>query len=340
MTLSLLISMLLAFFVTYFITPHVIRYFKFVGMTSTDVHKKNKPRIPHSAGIPVLCGIAAALLFYAFVNVFVYNAIDGLVTLFAVLTSLLIITFVGFIDDLNSTQVVVGKHIEGKKGIGRWQRPLLTIPAALPMMSIMAGTTTLSFPFIGTINFGILYPLLLVPIGIVGASNMVNMLGGFNGLEAGMGLVYTFSLGSFAFLNNEILAALLFYTAFASLLAIFSFNFYPAKILPGDSLTYMLGAIIALGAIVGNMEKVAVITAIPFIVQAILKFYSLFKTGHFASDLGILQKDGMIKSKYGNKIYSLTHAVMNSGNFTEKQIVLIFILIQIIFSSIAFLNVI
>ena len=340
MVVALLLSMTVAFLVTYFMTPYVIRYFRFVGMTSTDVHKKTKPRVPHSAGLPVVAGVATALLLYAFVGVFVYQAADSLVTLFAVLTSLLIITFIGVIDDLNSVQVVVGKHIEGKRGISRWQRPLLTIPAALPLMAIMAGTTSISFPFIGTINFGILYPLLLVPIGIVGASNMVNMLGGFNGLESGMGILYTFSLGTFALVDNRVLAAVLFYTTFAALLAIFRYNFSPAKILPGDSLTYMLGAVIALGAIVGNMEKVALITAAPFIVQGVMKFYSLYKTGHFASDLGILQKDGTIKSRYGNKIYSLTHVVMNAGNFTERQIVLIFLIIQTVFSIIPFLRII
>jgi len=87
------------------------------------------------------------------------------------------------------------------------------------------------------------------------------------------------------------------------------------------------------------MEKIAIITMTPFIIQGILKFYAHLKLGRFPSDLGVLQKDGTIKSKYDKKIYSWTHLVMNLGKFTEKQIVLIMIGIQVVFSIIPFLNV-
>ena len=123
---------------------------------------------------------------------------------------------------------------------------------------------------------------------------------------------------------------------FTSLIAFLRYNRYPAKILPGDSLTYLLGSIVATGVVVGNMERAGMIIMIPFILQGILKFYSLFKMKKFASDLGILQKDGSIKSKYGKKIYSLTHIVMNLGRFSEKQIAIILICVQIIFSMLIF----
>jgi UDP-N-acetylglucosamine--dolichyl-phosphate N-acetylglucosaminephosphotransferase len=165
------------------------------------------------------------------------------------------------------------------------------------------------------------------------------MLGGLNGLEVGMGLVYTFSLGLFAFTKGIELSAVLFFVAFAGLLALARFNFPPAKILPGDSLTYVLGAIIAVGAIIGNMERAVLLTMIPFIVQALLKFWSVKKIGHFASDLGNLQKDGTISSRYGNKVYSWTHLVMKSGRFTEIQIVAIMMAVQAAFSALPFLGV-
>lgn len=333
------ISIIVSFLVTFFIVPYFIRYFKFVKLTSTDVHKRGKPMIPHSAGIPVAIGITAALLIYIFLNVFVYGDSTQLLKIFAMLTSILIITAAGFIDDINAVQVRIRGHIEGKLGLKRWQKVMLTLPAAMPLMAIMAGSTEMTFPLIGTVNFGILYPLLIIPIGIVGASNMVNMLGGFNGLEAGMGAVYTFSLGMFSLMNARIEAALIFFTASAAMLALLKYNFPPAKILPGDTLPYILGAVVAIGAIIGNIERIAVIVMTPFIIQGGLKFYSLYKLGRFASDLGLLQSDGTIKSKYGNKIYSWTHLLMKF-NLTEKQIVLAMVLIQTIFSLVPFLGII
>ncbi|MDP2841599.1 MAG: hypothetical protein Q8O17_04910 [Candidatus Methanoperedens sp.] len=47
----------------------------------------------------------------------------------------------------------------------------------------------MAFPFLGTLDIGLLYPLLIIPIGMIGASNAFNMLAGYNGLEAGMLIV-------------------------------------------------------------------------------------------------------------------------------------------------------
>jgi UDP-N-acetylglucosamine--dolichyl-phosphate N-acetylglucosaminephosphotransferase len=300
------------------------------------VHKKNKPLVPNSAGVSVAFGIISGLLVYIFLSIFLYGESLHFLSLFAALVSILIIMFSGFLDDLNTKQEKINGHLEGKRGLRTWQKPLLTLPAALPLMAIMAGETAMDIPLIGNVNFGILYPFLIVPIGVVGASNMVNMLGGYNGLEAGMGLVYTLTLGIFALTHGSVLGSIIFLITAGALAAILRYNWFPAKILAGDSLTYSLGAVVAVGAILGNMEKVTLIVMLPFIIQGVLKFYSKFRLGHFASDLGILQKDGSIKSKY-NRIYSLTHLVMRFGKLNEKQIVLALILIQICFAIIPFL---
>lgn len=331
----LIISIVTAFLATLLFTPYTIRYFKFIELTSADVHKKKKPLIPISAGVPLVIGIVAGLLVYVFLSVYINNDGSQIVNFFAAMTSILIIMFSGFIDDLNSRQVKFAGHLEGKRGLKQWQKPLLTLPAALPLVVIMAGDTTMSLPLIGTVDFGILYPFLIVPIGVVGASNMVNMLGGFNGLEAGMGLIYTLALGIFAYIHGNVVAAVIFLVTSSASLAILKYNFYPAKILAGDSLTYTLGAVVACGAILGNMEKASLVAMIPFLVQGVLKFYSRFKLGYFASDLGILKKDGTIKSKY-DTIYSWTHVLMKL-NLTEKQIVLGMMLIQTFFALLIFI---
>lgn len=339
MSYTILASVIVALFVSYFATKYAIRYFKFVKLVSTDVHKKGKPLVPHSAGIPVMVGLVGGLFVYIFLNVFLFGNQEILASLFAAITSIFIIALVGFLDDLNATQVRVRGFIEGKRGLKRWQKPLLTLFAAVPLMAIMAGTSEVFLPFVGGVDLGILYPLLFVPLAVVVAANAINMLGGFNGIETGMGLVYTFSLGIFALTRSSEIAAIIFFAAFAALLGLARFNFPPARILSGDSLTYVLGAIIAVAAIVGNMERAVLITMIPFIVQAALKFWSHRKLGRFASDLGVLQRDGTISSKYGNKIYSWTHLIMRAGRFTEIKIVLIMMGVQAVFSALPFLGV-
>jgi UDP-N-acetylglucosamine--dolichyl-phosphate N-acetylglucosaminephosphotransferase len=337
---TIIIPMLVSMIATYFATKYAIRYFQFIGLMSTDVHKRNKPLVPCSAGIPMLAGMLVGLLVYIFMNVFIFGVNSDLAHLFAGITSIFIIALVGLFDDLNSVQVKEAGFIEGKRGLKRWQKPVLTLFAAFPLMAIMAGTTDIFLPFVGTVELGLLYPFLIVPAAIVVFSNAVNMLGGFNGIEVGMGLVYTFSLGTFALVNDATLAAIFFFTAFGALAGLARYNFPPARILSGDSLTYMLGAVVAVGAILGNMEKAVLLTMLPFVVQAALKFWSLKATGKFASDLGQIQRDGTIKSRYGGKVYSWTHLVMKSGRFDELKIVLIMMGVQAAFSVLPFLNLI
>jgi len=328
---ALLISMAISFLTTLIITPRFIRFLYAAGIVGLDLHKKNKPKLPASGGICVASGVLAGLLSYIGIQTFVYGIQAISVYLLGVISSVLIVTFVGLLDDLNVKSKITRTKKDIRIGIPQWIKPLITLPAAIPLMVLNAGVTTMSVPFVGEINFGILYPLILIPIGVVGASNMVNMLGGFNGSEAGMGIVYLLGLGLYAlFIGN--IANVIFLISVASLLAFIKYNWYPAKILPGDSLTYLLGSIVATGVIVGNMEKIGVIIMIPFFIEFLLKMRSRFK----AKSTGKLKANGTIESLYGRSIYSLTHIVMNLGKLTEKQIVIILIFIQVFFAVLPF----
>jgi UDP-N-acetylglucosamine--dolichyl-phosphate N-acetylglucosaminephosphotransferase len=305
------------------------------GIVGLDLQKRNKPKLPTSGGICVAFGVLAGLLSYIGIKTFFYGLQTEVTYLLAVVSSVLITMFIGLLDDIGVKSKPV-KTKEGKDirfGLPQWVKPLITFPAAIPLMVVMAGDTTMSIPFFGNINFGIFYPLILIPLGFVGASNVVNMLGGFNGSEAGMGIVYMLSLGLYALLHGSI-GSIIFLISFASLLGFIKFNWYPAKILPGDSLTYLLGSLVASGVIVGDMEKTGVIVLFPFIIEFFLKARAKFK----ASCLGKLRKDGRLDSPYGRKIYSLTHLILQFHP-TEKQVTLTLIVIVALFSLIPFLNI-
>lgn len=333
----LLLSMAVAFATTFLIAPYFMQFLRAGGIVGLDMQKKDRPKLPTSGGTCVAIGLLAGLLSYIGLTTFLEGPMSNTAELLAVISSVLIIMFIGFLDDLNvkARAVMTKEGLDIRVGFPQWAKPLLTLPAAVPLMVVNAGTTVMNVPFIGNVNFGILYPLLLVPIGVVGASNAVNLLAGFNGSESGMGLVYLLGLGAFAVISGSIAAAI-FLTAFAAVAGFIKFNWYPAKFLPGDSLTYLLGAVVASGAVVGNMEKVGIIVLIPFIIEFFLKLRSKFK----ASSLGKLRADGRLDPPYGRKIYSITHAIMNAGDFTEVQVTLILMLIAAVFVTIAFLGII
>ena len=337
MSYSLIVSFIFSYITTFLLTPYIIDYFKKIGLTTRDFHKKERPLLPQSAGIPVIAGLFAGIMFYVFSQVFFYGDTGSIIELFAGMTTIMIAVFVGFLDDLNTRQVYEAGR-EGHAGLKRWIKPLLILPAAIPLMVINAGHTTATLPLLGAINFGILYPLVVIPIGVFGATNMINMTGAYNGVETGMGAVYTLALGIFAYMHGSITAALIFFSAFAALLAVLKYNFVPAKILPGDSIQYLLGAVVVTGAVIGNMQKAAIIAVLPLFINAAYKIYlRFFKLGYFPGELGILQKDGTIKSKY-NKSYTIINFILRHGRFTERQVVLIMVGIEAAFSALLFTN--
>ena len=195
-------------------------------------------------------------------------------------------------------------------------------------MWVSDGKINMGIPFYRVVDFGLVYPLLILPLGFVFSANMVNLLAGYNGLETGMGLVYTGMLSIYAYVNGSYVASLIALVTFSALLAFFIYNKYPAKIFPGDSLTYLLGGAIAIIGITGDIERAAIIAGIPFIIEFFLKMRSKFKAqtyGHY--------ENGKVKTDY-DKIYSLPHIFTRTGKFTEKQVVYIMMFIELIFCSV------
>lgn len=333
---SLIIALCASFIVTFFITPKFIRFLTAAGIVGNDIQKGGRPKLAEMGGPAVITGVLAGIFLYIWIKVFLYNELQNLVEIFAAISMILIIGMIGVFDDLSRLQ----HRRQGKKGFERfkrvglkqWQKPFLTLPAAIPLMAIMAGDYSIAVPVLGSLNVGIFYPLFFVPLGIVGASNAINMLAGFNGLEAGLGFVLLSTLGLYSFFYGNVAASVIAFGFAVALLAFLRYNWYPAKILPGDSLVYSIGAAVAVVAIIGNIEKFALYCFALWFIEFFLKSRSRFK----AQSFGILQKDGTLKAPY-KKIYSLPHAVMKLGRFKEYQIVLIILALQTLVGVAAFL---
>ena len=327
-------TIVISFLATYMTIPYFIRFLNRAGIVGRDMNKLNKPEVPEMGAPIVVLGFLTGIFFYTWINVFVYKNIQQLIEILAAVSTILIITIIGMFDDLSILFKARGQgKFKNHKRIGlrQWQKPLLTLPAAIPLMAIMAGNSSMIFPIIGEVNIGILYPFLIVPVAVAGASNGFNLLGGLNGLETSLGTILLTSLGIFAYITGSIEASFLAFAFAAALLAFLKFNWYPAKIFPGDSLSYTIGAVIATTAIIGNIEKFAIYIFGMFFIELLLKFRSRFQAENF----GRIRPDGTLEAPY-NKIYSLTHVMMKLGNFKEWQLTLMLIGVQLIFVIIAF----
>ena len=331
--LSIIIPTIAAFITTLLITPKIIKFAKAAGLVGIDIMKRNKPKVAEFGSPPVIFGFIVGAFTYVAAQRYLIGSlpIENLLVLLAAITSLIIAALVGIFDELT---ILIKR--EGKKGfekykrigLPQWFQPISMVIAALPLMAIAAGNHTMTIPFIGTVNFGIWYPLIIVPIAILGAANATNMLAGFNGLQASLGIIMGIGLGSYAYFYGNVIATILGFIWAGALSAFLVFNWYPAKIFPG-SLDYLNGVMIATIAIVGNIELFAVLSFLPWFAELILKFRSKFKAENF----GIIQKDGTLKPPY-KKCYSLLHCIMKIKPMKEWEVVLftdLFILINSIF---------
>lgn len=322
----LVLSLLLGFFLTVISTPIWIKKAKQIGLVWEDMHKKGRPKnVAGSGGVNVFFGFAFGVLVYIAVRTFYFKSSENLIETFAMLSSILIISFIGFTDDLFGWQ---------KGGLSKRTRILLLIFAAIPLMVINAGESMMM-----GIEFGIIYPLIFIPLGIVGAAASFNFLAGYNGLETGQGILL---LGALSFVTWKIgnpSLAIVGLIMVACLLGFYIFNKYPAKIFPGDSLTYSVGALIAIMAILGNIEKIAVVFFIPYIIETVLKVRGGLNKQSFAK----LNNDGSLEMPY-KKIYGLEHLtiwvlkrIKPSKKVYEKDVVYFIHLIQIAFIAIGLL---
>ncbi len=290
------LAVFLSFFVTLKLLPSWIARANRAGLVGKDINKLAKPKVAELGGLPVLCGFLAGSLVFVAIVVFIYNNTSFLHKLFAALVSILIAAIIGIVDDI----------LGWKIGLRQRHKVLLSFAIPLPIMVINAGTSAMFFPFLGLVDLGLLYPLLVIPIGIIGASNAFNMLAGYNGLEAGMGIIILSVLSFFAYVTGSAWVAIVGLCMVASLIAFLIYNFYPAKIFPGDTLTYTIGTMVAIVAILGNLEMFALILFLPYFLEFFLKARGKMKKESFAKPV----KDGSIVNLY-NKWYSLKHIIIS-----------------------------
>jgi UDP-N-acetylglucosamine--dolichyl-phosphate N-acetylglucosaminephosphotransferase len=327
------ISVVISFLVSYIGLLFWIKKCGRVGLLWEDMNKFGKPKnVAASGGIVVVIAFALGILTYIAIRTFIMGQVDEIdVSIFAMLSVVLLLGIVGLVDDF------LGWH---KGGLSAKIRLALALLAAIPLIVINAGNSVLDLPLFGQVNLGLLYPLIFIPIGIAATSTIFNFLAGFNGLEAGQGLLVIGALSYFAFVTGSPWLALIGLCLFASILGFWFLNKMPAKVFPGDVFTYAVGSMIAIMAIVGNFQKIALIIFIPYIIEMVLKVRGGMHPPRKQS-FGIPQKDGSLELPY-SKIYGLTHfSIWFLKKFKKKvyenDVVYLIHIIQIIFILIVFL---
>lgn len=328
MNYLIFLPILLAIILTWLTLPKWIKKAKQVGLIWEDMNKYGHPKnVAASGGIVVLMAFVLAVLSYVAIRTFFIGDVNSsILKIFVIICVMLFLGLIGFIDDILGWQ---------HGGLSWKFRLLLAFLASLPLVVINAGQHMINLPFFGKVYLGMIYPLLLIPLGIAGATTTYNFLAGFNGLEAGQGIIILGFLSYVAAATGNSWLAIIGLTMVGSLLVFYYFNRFPAKVFPGDILTYSVGALIACMAVLGNFERIAVFVFLPYILEVILKVRGKIKKQSF----GIPDKKNNLKIPY-EKIYGLTHlSILILSKFKkevrEKDVVYFIFIIQIVFCLLA-----
>ena len=293
---------LVAFLITFFSMPSLIRRLKNAEIVGKDIHKLSKPEVAEMGGIGILLGFAIAIMLG------VYLCPEWQPQLTISLVVILLVGIIGIVDDL----IMLSSK----------EKLILLWIAGLPIMWVTPP------------NVSIVY-MLLIPVAVSIASNLTNMLAGLNGIETGLGVIALTSLTLTCIIMNKFDVAIISFSMLGALIAFLFYNKYPANVFPGDVGTLIIGATIAIIAFIGRVKIIAFIVLIPNIIDGLLKFYSagVMERQNFTPTQ--VKEDGMLVAPSGG-FNSLIRSILKRP-MNEKRVVYIIWAIGIFFGLLGIL---
>lgn len=303
---SLLVGAVLAlaaigFGATYITIPWLIRALNRAGITGRDLHKINTSEVPRMGGIGVFVGFAVAMTISALLQL-------DYKLLFAIFLSGTLAVLAGIVDDLfklSKTTLVA-----------------LTFLVSTPIITFRAGSTLVYLTPFGPADLGWFF-WILVPFAFAFLMNGVNIYAGFNGLEAGLGIISTLSLGICALIYGSLESAVALLALSGGLLAFIRWNWFPSKVFIGGSGTFLLGAVLASSIIAGTIKLVGIIALFPYALN-----FTLRGLDRFTWSVGETMPNGKLISSKRNALWAL---FMHKRGIGERDLVIRCIAVQIIF---------
>lgn len=213
-----------------------------------DEHKPGRPMVPN--GLGALYILSSVTYLFILQGLQIWNRLSALTLASCILFG----GFMGLFDDWADL---------------RWRyKAFLPLIAALPLMVLREGETTMSTYFWGKVDFGPLYCFAVAPLIVTITTNTVNQLGGLNGLEAICPSIVLSGLFAVSILHGREQTVLLYVPLVVSwALAYYNFR---GKIFVGNTGSFSFGITLASYAIIANIEQTLAISIIPYIINSSL----------------------------------------------------------------------
>ena len=249
MILSLLLF-ILGFLICLLLTPWVIRLALVSGIgldAPTENRKRQDTPIPRLGGMPIMCALSIGLL------LILSTRPECASSFFPVLLGSLCMCGMGLRDDF--------------KPLGAKKKLLLQIAIAVMVYYMGLRIDRVTYPGgAWSVDLGRTASIVVTVFWLIALPNVVNLIDGFDGLAAGLGLFMAVTLGIAGWFNEQQPVAWYAFTMAGALLGFLVFNFPPARIYLGDGGAYLIGfCIAALSLASANKGSIAAVMLVTIV---------------------------------------------------------------------------
>ena len=232
--INIFFALIGSFLITYVAIPKVIFFSqRFRLADRAGSRSSHKGSIPVLGGVAIFSGIISSLLIFA-----------DLPNIQFIIVSLLIVFFVGLIDDLLSLSPY-------KKLLGQIIAILVVIYFGDIQIDSMHGV-------LGINDLPDIFATLFTVFVVIVITNGFNLIDGVDGLACGIGIISAFCFGIVALFMNQLDMVIIAFSLIGALLAFLKYNFHPARIFMGDTGSLVVGMILSVLAI--NVIKSGFVT--------------------------------------------------------------------------------
>lgn len=258
-----------------------------------DQHKVGQPLTPNGIGVFYVLFTTVYLFILYFLK------IPNASAPFTLAACILFGGFMGLLDDWMDL---------------KWRyKAFMPLIAALPLIAFAQeahARTDIALPFIGTIHFGWVYFALIIPLIVMIITNVVNMLGGLNGLETICPAIVVIGLMALSPSYILMIGPLFFWLILAYL------N-YHGKVFVGNSGSFAIGLTIASFAVISDLKLSLLVMILPYIFNSSFILLAVYFTRKKAS----MSFDG--KKLSSDHRRSLVTLITYHRPLTEHQVVMI-----------------
>ncbi|MCQ2556655.1 glycosyltransferase family 4 protein [Ligilactobacillus equi] len=303
-----------AFLVTLVLSAVLTPFIRRIALKIGAVDKPNARRV-NKVAMPTMGGLAIFLAFNL-TNFFLLKSQYPQKQMWLLFLAELVVILTGVVDDLIELK-------PAQKMLGIFLAALVVYFAAGVRM------TTLTLPFVGTVNLGLLsFPVTI--LWILAITNAVNLIDGLDGLATGVSIIalFTSALTGYFFLNvTNVYISIMIFNLIAALAGFLPYNFNPAKIYLGDTGSLFIGFMMAIFSLSGLKNATFITLIIPVVIMGVPITDTVY---------------AILRRKLNNRPISqadkhhLHHRLIQMG-LSHRQTVLVIYGIALIFSLIAFL---